>query len=66
MERAVLAPPPTAEEGYALRYDLADALERTGEVARALAICLELQAEAGRYRDVPARVERLTKTQMRG
>src|SRR5262249_37045561 len=34
--------------------------------ARALAICLELQADAGSYADVDARVERLAKAQARG
>ena len=47
-------------------YDLADALEREGETARALAICLELQAEAGDYEDVDQRIERLSKVQARG
>jgi len=63
LERAAQAPAPTADEGHALLYDLADALERYGETSRALAICLEIQAEAGEYRDVAARIERLTKVQ---
>jgi hypothetical protein len=46
-----------------LLYELADALEKAGEVARALAICLELQADAGSYKDVDNRVDRLTKVQ---
>ena len=37
------------EEGHDLLYDLADALEKEGETARALAISLELQADAGDY-----------------
>jgi tetratricopeptide (TPR) repeat protein len=65
-ERAAQAPPTTAEDGYRLLYDLADALELVGETARALAICLELQAEAGDYRDVGERVDRLAKVQTRG
>jgi hypothetical protein len=65
-ERAAEAPAPTPDEGQSLLYDLAVALETSGEVARALAIFMELQAEAGRYRDVPARVSRLTKAQARG
>ena len=64
LERAAEAPPPSAEEGHRLLYELAEALETTGETARALAICIELQAEAGRnYRDVAARVDRLAKVQ---
>ena len=65
-ERAAEAPAPTPAEGHQLLYDLADALEAAGEVARALAICMELHAEAGDYRDVAARVDRLAKVQTRG
>jgi hypothetical protein len=35
-------------------------------VARALAICLELQADAGEFKDVATRIERLAKVQTRG
>lgn len=65
-EKAAQAPAPTAEEGHDLLYELADALEKEGEIVRALAISLELQAEAGAYRDVAARIDRLTKVQARG
>jgi len=65
-EKAAQAPAPTQEESYLLLFDLADALERQGEIARALAICLELQAEAGGYEDVDQRIERLSKVQARG
>jgi len=64
-ERAVQAPAPTREEGHALLLDLADALESIGEVARALAVCLELRADAGDSRDIAARVQRLSKRQAR-
>ena len=60
-ERATQSPAPSAEEGHMLLYELADALEATGEVERALAICMELQADAGDFRDVKARVKRLAK-----
>ncbi len=63
LERAAEAPAPTAGEGHLLMYDLADMLESLGEYARALAICLELQADAGEYRDLAARVDRLAKVQ---
>jgi tetratricopeptide (TPR) repeat protein len=63
LERAAEAPAPSPDEGYSLLYELAEALEATGETARALAICIELQAEAGDYRDVAARVDRLAKVQ---
>ena len=65
-ERAAQAPAPTAEEGHELLYDLADALEKEGEIARALAVSLELQADAGDYRDVAERIDRLTKVQAGG
>ena len=63
LERAAQAPAPTAEDGNALLYELADALERLGEHARALAVLLELHADAGDYRDVAARIDRLSKVQ---
>jgi tetratricopeptide (TPR) repeat protein len=65
-ERAAEAPAPTPEEGQELLYNLADALEETGEVARALAICMELHAEVGDYRDISSRIDRLSKVQSRG
>ena len=65
-EKAAQAPAPTQDESYLLLYDLADALEQQGEIARALAICLELQAEAGDYEDVEQRIDRLSKVQARG
>jgi len=64
-EQAAQAPAPTPAEYHDLLYELADALERLGESTRALAICMELQAEAGPYRDVAARVDRLSKVQAR-
>ena len=65
-ERAAQAPAPTAEQGHQLLFDLADALEQQGETARALAVCMELQADAGNYRDIGARIERLIRGQVRG
>jgi tetratricopeptide (TPR) repeat protein len=65
-ERAAEAPAPTPDEGNELLYDLADALEKAGETARALAICMELHAEVGDYRDISVRIERLSKVQSRG
>jgi tetratricopeptide (TPR) repeat protein len=66
LERAAQAPAPTNDESHQLLYELADGLEKTGEVARALAICLELQADAGEYRDIAKRIDRLTKVQAGG
>jgi tetratricopeptide (TPR) repeat protein len=65
-ERAADAAAPASEDGYALLFELAEALEAIGETARALAVCLELQANAGEYGDVSARINRLTKAQARG
>ena len=63
LERAAEAPPPTAEEGRSIRYDLASALEQTGETARALAVFMELEAGGANYRDVRGRIEQLTRAQ---
>ena len=60
-ERAAEAPAPSLEEGRALLYELGDALERTLERERALAVFLELQADAGEYRDVSVRAKRLAR-----
>lgn len=66
LERAAEAPAPTTVEGHELLYDLGMTLETLGETARALAVFLELQAEAGEYRDVAARAERLARVQTGG
>jgi tetratricopeptide (TPR) repeat protein len=65
-ERAAQAPAPTRDQGHQLLFDLAQALEAAGETARALAICMELQADAGNYRDVAARIDRLANVRARG
>ncbi len=65
-EQAAQAPAPSSDEAHALFYELAEALESLGEMKRALAILLELRAEAGAYRDVSARINRLAKVQTRG
>ena len=62
LERAAEAPAPSVDEGRELMYDLGATLETTGEVSRALAVFMELQADAGEYRDVAARVDRLVQT----
>jgi tetratricopeptide (TPR) repeat protein len=58
-ERAAEEPAPSAEAQHALLYELASVLESHGEGARALAVLLELRAEAGDYRDLPAKLEQL-------
>ena len=60
-ERAAEAPAPSVEEARVLLYELGDALEACGERARSLAVLLELQSDAGDYRDVRARVARLSR-----
>lgn len=63
LERASNATAPNRDESHQLLFELADALEKAGEFARALAVCIELQSDAGSYRDVDARIDRLTKVQ---
>jgi tetratricopeptide (TPR) repeat protein len=65
-ERAAEAPAPTAEAGRTLLYELGDTLEAGGETARALAVFLELQADVTDFRDVPRRIERLSRAQAGG
>jgi tetratricopeptide (TPR) repeat protein len=65
-ERAAEALAPSPDEGHQLLYELADLLEEDGDVARALAVCMELHADAGDYRDVSARIDRLSKARTRG
>jgi tetratricopeptide (TPR) repeat protein len=62
-ERAVEAPSPSPMAHHALLYELASVLEAHGEGARALAVLLELQSDAGEYRDVSSKLEQL-KVQM--
>ena len=66
LERAAEAQAPGADESRAVLYELGRSLDEVGEVARALAVFLELQAEAGDYRDVPSRIDRLARAQAGG
>ena len=63
LERAADGPAATPDEASAVLYDLADALERLGEQARALAILIDLDADSGGYRDVRTRIELLSRAQ---
>jgi tetratricopeptide (TPR) repeat protein len=63
LERAAEAPPPTADEGWAVLYDLGTVLQQVGEGARALAVFMELEADATSYRDVRDRVGHLSRAQ---
>ena len=60
------APGISADERFDALYRLVDLLERSGEPASALAVCLELQADAGDYRDLADRVARLSRSQAGG
>jgi hypothetical protein len=55
-----------AATGSEARVMDAEAPEAVGEAARTLALCLELQADAGDHRDVGVRIDRLVKVQARG
>jgi tetratricopeptide (TPR) repeat protein len=66
LQQAVEVPAPAVEEGRALLYDLAVTLEAAGDAARALALFLELEAEAGPYRDAAERAGRLARVQAGG
>ena len=60
-ERAAEAPSHSDEGGRELLYDLGLALHDSGEHDRALAVFLELEAEAPGYRDVSRRVADLSR-----
>jgi tetratricopeptide (TPR) repeat protein len=62
LERAAEVPPVSPDEGHAVLYELADALEQAGELARALAVLLELDAQRRGYRDTARRIDRLSET----
>ena len=57
------APAPKVDEHRAALYELADALEASGETTRALVVLLDLVAEQDDYRDARARIERLSRVQ---
>jgi tetratricopeptide (TPR) repeat protein len=59
-ERAAQAPPPAVDQGHELLYELADVLEQVGDIDRALAVSKQLSTQAGEYRDVSARIRRLS------
>jgi tetratricopeptide (TPR) repeat protein len=61
LEMASEAPAPKLDEHRSALYELADALETTGEHTRALAVLLDLVAEQSDYRDARARIERLSR-----
>jgi tetratricopeptide (TPR) repeat protein len=65
-EHATDAAPEQSSDLHAVMYELADTLEAAQEPARALAVWLGLQADAGAFRDVSARIARLGQMKPRG
>ena len=65
-ERAAEAPAPSPEAGRELLFELGQTLEAGDEGARALAVYLELRSDAGEFRDVSARIQRLSRAQAEG
>jgi len=65
-ERAAEAPAPTPEAGREVLFELGQTLEAADETARALAVYLELRSDAGEYRDVNSRIQRLARAQAEG
>ena len=63
---AVDAPGIAGTDRFDTLLRMADLLEQTGEPASALAVCLELQADAGNYKDVSVRIARLSRAQAGG
>jgi len=61
LEQACGVTAPVRDHGLLARYDLADALERAGEHARALDVLSDLEMDAGSYRDVSTRITRLSR-----
>jgi hypothetical protein len=58
-EKGLSAPGRSEDEYQALRYDLANALEQSGEPGRALAVFTELFGQDANFRDVADRVRQL-------
>jgi pilus assembly protein FimV len=65
-ERAAEAPAPTPDAGRELLFELGQTLEAADETARALAVYMELRSDAGEFRDVSSRIQRLTRAQAEG
>jgi tetratricopeptide (TPR) repeat protein len=59
-ERAAESAPAATDASHEVLYELGALLIEAGEIVRALAVFLELQADAPDYRDVAAQVERLS------
>ena len=62
LDKASRAATPVREQRLGVMYELADALERAGERARALDVFADLDFDAASYRDVPERMAALRRT----
>ncbi len=63
---AVDTPGLTGTDRFDTLLRMAELLEQTGEPASALAVCLELHADAGNYKDLSVRIARLSRAQAGG
>jgi tetratricopeptide (TPR) repeat protein len=63
LERAASMPAPSRDATLAVLYELGAALEAVGEVARALAVFMEIDSEEPGYRDVGARLAVLARVE---
>lgn len=66
LERAARAPLQAPEHALAVLYDIADALERMGDTSRALVVLTDIESDAGAYRDVRERIDRITRARAGG
>ncbi len=66
LDRAARAPIQVPEHAIAVLYEMADALERMGDVSRALTVLTDIESDVGGYRDVRERLDRLTRAQAGG
>ena len=62
-QKALVAPDLSIEARTALRYELASALENTGEIEQAVGLYEEILAHDPSYRDVSARLSSLVQQQ---
>jgi len=62
-QKALVAPELSTEARTALRYELASALEKTGEIDQALGLFEEIRAHDPSYRDVTERLSSLAQQQ---
>jgi tetratricopeptide (TPR) repeat protein len=63
LERAAAMPAPSSDASLAVLYELGMALEGVGEIARALAVFMEIDSEEPGYRDVRARLAVLVRVE---